>query len=162
LADVPLDLPVHGDALGGQLLGDGLLAADEVVGVALVVLVADADQAHLDGLALTRGGLGAAGSGLAAAGGLAAAAVAAAGSQAHHHGAGQEQCKQFSLLHVQVSSFDPQNLPFFPSKQPASPQAGLNTLMTAGRSAELHAVLYTHTLNSRKRFHPHAHAADQV
>src|SRR5699024_6056824 len=58
LADVPLDLPVHGDALGGQLLGDGLLAADEVVGVALVVLVADADQAHLDGLALTRGGLG--------------------------------------------------------------------------------------------------------
>ena len=103
LTDVPLDLPINGDALFRQGLGDGLLAADEVVGVALVVLVADADQANLDGLAL---GL-AAGNGLTAAGGALAAALgaAAAGGQAQHHGTSQEQCKQFSLLHVQCSSF---------------------------------------------------------
>ncbi len=44
LALVVLDDPLHVDALGSQRLGGGFLTADEVVGVALVVLVADADQ----------------------------------------------------------------------------------------------------------------------
>ena len=50
-ADVSDDVPVKGNALGGHLLRDGVLRAIEVVGVALIVLVADADHADLQGLA---------------------------------------------------------------------------------------------------------------
>ena len=50
-ADVRDDVPVKGNALGGHLLRDGVLRAIEVVGVALIVLVADADHADLQGLA---------------------------------------------------------------------------------------------------------------
>ena len=52
LSDVPFGDPFHVDALGGQGLCGGLLAPDEVVGVALVVFVADADEAHLHSFAL--------------------------------------------------------------------------------------------------------------
>ena len=49
---VVLDDPLHVDALGSQCLGSSFLTADEVVGVALIVLVADADQTDLDGVGL--------------------------------------------------------------------------------------------------------------
>ena len=105
LGDVPLDHPLHVDALGRQGLGGGLLAADEVVGIALVVLVADADQAHLHGLGLggVAAGLIASGLGTAAAGrrgGVASAASAGGQTQNHHQG--QQDCKK--LLH---SGFPP-------------------------------------------------------
>ena len=54
-SDVPLDNPIHINAFCRQGLGGGVLTADKVVGIALVVLVADADQAHLDALALSTG-----------------------------------------------------------------------------------------------------------
>ena len=57
LDEVPLDDPFDVDAFGLQLLVGSFLAAHEVVGVALVVLIADEDEADLDGLAFF-GGIG--------------------------------------------------------------------------------------------------------
>ena len=57
LDEVPLDDPFDVDAFGLQLLVGSFLAAHEVVGVALAVLIADEDEADLDGLAFF-GGIG--------------------------------------------------------------------------------------------------------
>ena len=101
--DVPFGDPFHVDALGGQGLGGSLLAPDEVVGVALVVLVSDADQAHLDGFA--PGGLAASVGGLLGVGGFGLvrglavfASAASAGGQAEGQDHRQQQCKK--LLHT--------------------------------------------------------------
>ncbi len=96
-ADVVLDDPVNIDALGGERLGGGFLAADEVVGVALVVLVADADQADLNGLGLGGGGVGA-GIGSVVAGSV----LAAAGHEGQDHNDRKQDRKK--LLHLGKSS----------------------------------------------------------
>ena len=101
--DVPLDHPFHIDAAGGQGLGGGLLAPDKVVGVALVVFVADADQAHFDGFA--PGGLIAGVGGLLGVGGLVhsgvrLAGIASAGGQTQDHHHRQQQRKKFFHINL--------------------------------------------------------------
>ena len=105
LADVPLDDPLHLDAFGGQRLGGGLLAADKVVGIALVVLVADADEAHLHGLGRLSGvgGRGSIRGGGGGGGRGGAAGAAGACGEAQRHGACQEQGKN-TFLHSFHSS----------------------------------------------------------
>ena len=98
LADVVLDHPVDVDALGGQSLGGGVLAADKVVGVALIVFIADADEADLDGLALGGGRLRS--GGLGGGFGFRGGAGPAAGGQRQGKGSRQEQ-RQILLVHVQ-------------------------------------------------------------
>ena len=96
-ADVVLDDPVNIDALGGERLGGGFLTADEVVGVALVVLVADADQADLDGLGLGFGVLL-----LIVIAGSLVLSLIAAGNERQHHDDGEQDRKK--LLHLDKSS----------------------------------------------------------
>ena len=126
VADVVFDEPFDVDALGGQRFGGGVLAADEVVGVALVILVADADEADLDALGLAVGGglsllavlgrgLGVSlgvgfgslvvrrGLGLGLGVGVGSGIVAgAAGDEAEHHDRREQQRDQF--FHVGSSS----------------------------------------------------------
>ena len=97
LADVVLDDPVNIDALGSKLLGGGFLAADEVVGVALIILVADADQTDLDGLGLGFGVLL-----LIVIAGSLVLSLIAAGNERQHHDDGEQDRKK--LLHLDKSS----------------------------------------------------------
>ena len=97
LALVVLDDPLHVDALGSQCLGSGFLTADEVVGVALIVLVADADQTDLDGLGLGFGVLL-----LIVIAGSLVLSLIAAGNERQHHDDGEQDRKK--LLHVDKSS----------------------------------------------------------
>ncbi|CUQ10263.1 Uncharacterised protein [Flavonifractor plautii] len=107
LQDIFLVAPLHGNALLGQLGGGLLHGLHKVIGITLVVLVADANHAHLDGFTLG-GGLTSAVShrgGLPAGRGVGGALVpaVAAGGQSNRHSARQEQCKQ-SLFHRLSSS----------------------------------------------------------
>ena len=54
LADVGDDFPLKSDALGSHFLGDGILCAIEIVSIALVIFVADADHADFQSFACNR------------------------------------------------------------------------------------------------------------
>ena len=99
LADVPLDHPLDIDALRSQSFRRSVLAANEVVGVAHVVLVADADQADLHGLAFAAGFIGILDifGALGVARRLGVVGLTAADEERSDHCERQDQCKD--LLH---------------------------------------------------------------